>query len=149
MKAAKSIKGLAMVEFTIILPILLFLLLSILELGRAFFLYTELEKLSRDSTRYLINTIATGSSGNYHLNQIDIDNAKNLAVYGNINGGGDARLPFLKTEQVSVTLNGSHVQVEIIYPFQPVLNQLPNFFSGDAISLNFNMTSSYTMRMLL
>ncbi|PSW05150.1 hypothetical protein C9I89_10185 [Photobacterium lipolyticum] len=148
MKAVKSIKGLAMVEFTIILPILLFLLLSILELGRAFYQYTELEKLSRDSTRYLINTIARGS-GTYELTQNDINNAKNLAVYGNINGGGDTRLPLLKTEQVSVTLNGNHVQVEIVYPFHPVLGQLPNFFSADDISLNFDMTSSYTMRMLL
>ncbi|MGF1759200.1 pilus assembly protein [Photobacterium sagamiensis] len=145
MKPTKHMKGLAMVEFTIILPILLFLLFSILELGRAFFLYTELEKLSRDSTRYLAHVIG-GGTGSYALTQDLIDKTSNLAVYGNASGGSDTLLPSLSIDQVSVTLYGNHVLVEITYPFQPVLSQLPDFFSGDAISLNFNMTSSYTMR---
>ncbi|MGF1875178.1 pilus assembly protein [Photobacterium frigidiphilum] len=148
MKSIRVQQGLAMVEFTIILPVLLILLLSILELGRAFYLYSELEKLSRDSTRYLANVIASGTTGVYSLTDSQIANASNLIVYGTTSTGNDSLLPSLTTDHVTVTFNNNYVQVEVVYPFQPVLTTLPNFFSGDDISLNFNMTSSYTMRVL-
>lgn len=148
MRSIRLQQGLAMVEFTIILPVLLILLLSILELGRAFYLYSELEKLSRDSTRYLANVIGSGTTGVYSLTDLQVANASNLVVYGTTSAGNDSLLPSLTTDHVSVTFNNNYVQVEVVYPFQPVLTTLPNFFSGDDISLNFNMTSSYTMRVL-
>ncbi|MGF1793662.1 pilus assembly protein [Photobacterium profundum] len=148
MKRMRIQQGLAMVEFTIILPVLLILLLSILELGRAFYLYSELEKLSRDSTRYLANVIGSGTTGVYSLTDSQVANASNLIVYGTISTGNDSLLPSLTTDHVSVTFSNNYVQVEILYPFQPVLTTLPNFFSDDDISLNFTMTSSYTMRVL-
>lgn len=148
MKRLRVQQGLAMVEFTIILPVLLILLLSILELGRAFYQYSELEKRSRDSTRYLANIMASGTDGDYSLTDSQIANASNLVVYGTISAGNDSLLSSLTTDHVSVTLNGNYVQVEVAYPFQPVLSVLPNFFSGNDTSLNFTMTSSYTMRVL-
>jgi Flp pilus assembly protein TadG len=148
MKSIRFQQGLAMVEFTIILPVLLILLLSILELGRAFYQYSELEKLSRDSTRYLANVIASGTTGVYSLTDSQVTQASNLIVYGTISVGNDSLLPSLTTNHVSVTLDNNYVQVEVAYPFQPVLSVLPNFFSGDDTSLNFTMTSSYTMRVL-
>jgi len=146
MKRMRIQQGLAMVEFTIILPVLLILLLSILELGRAFYLYSEQEKLSRNSTRYLANVIGSGTTGVYSLTDSKVANASNLIVYGTISTGNNSLLPSLTTDHVSVTFSNNYVQVEVAYPFQPVLTTLPNFFSGDDISLNFTMTSSYTMR---
>ncbi|MEJ2762563.1 TadE/TadG family type IV pilus assembly protein [Photobacterium sp. MCCC 1A19761] len=144
----RSEHGLAMVEFTILLPLLLLILMSILELGRAFYTYTELEKLTRDCTRYLLNEISKDTTTTYALTQDQIDAASNLAVYGSVNGGSNAALPALNTDQISITQKSNHIQVEITYPYQPVLASIPSFFSTDAISLNFNMTSSYTMRTL-
>ncbi len=148
MKNVSSVHGLAMVEFTILLPIFLVILLSTMELGRAFYTYTELEKLTRDSVRYISSTIITGDTGTISLTQDHIDKTSNLIVYGNIEGGDKSLLPALTTDQVSVTLIDNHIQVEIIYPYQPVLAEIPDFFNNGAISLNFNMTSSYIMRVL-
>ncbi|WP_064608399.1 TadE family protein [Photobacterium sp. J15] len=140
--------GLAMVEFTILLPLMLLVLLATMELGRAFYTYTSLEKSTRDSARYLSGAIVKGSTGTYTLLQTDIDNASNLAVYGSISGGTDPRLPSMATSQVNISLNNNHVLIEIIYPYQPALAQIPDLLNQGAISLNFNMTSSYSMRVL-
>ena len=148
MKTLSKHKGLAMVEFTILLPLLLLLLISIMEMGRAFYTYTELEKLTRDSVRYLSNEITDNTTGTYTLTDTLKTQAANLAVYGTTSGGTDSQIPSLSTSHVTVSLISDRIQIEINYPFQPVLTQIPSWFTNGAIDLNFNMTSSYTMRLL-
>ncbi|MGF1682436.1 TadE/TadG family type IV pilus assembly protein [Photobacterium minamisatsumaniensis] len=147
MKNMMKSQGVAIVEFTILLPIFLLLLFSIAELGRAFYTYSELDKISRDSARYLSNELNKGSTDSYILTSLDITSAKNLAIYGSINGGVDTAVPSLNSSHIQITLIDNYIKVEITYPYQPVLNAIPNFF-GDDIDLNFNLTSSYSMRVL-
>lgn len=148
MKRLSVSKGLAMVEFTLLLPLLLFLLMTTMELGRAFYTYTELEKLSRDSARYLSNKLIEDDSGSYSLSDDLKAKTSNLAVYGTTAGGTESLLPSLNTSHVNVDIIDGRIQVEIIYPFQPVVSQIPKWFTSGSIDLNFNMTSSYTMRVL-
>lgn len=71
-------KGVALVEFALVLPFLILLSIITVEFGRAVWEYNTLTKSVRDAARYLsIQTPGTR-----------ITEARNLAVYGNPSGGG-------------------------------------------------------------
>lgn len=71
--------GVALIEFALILPFLLLLSITAVELGRAVWQYDILTKSVRDAARYLsLQTPGT------HMTQ-----ARNLAVYGNRSGTGN------------------------------------------------------------
>jgi hypothetical protein len=76
MKSRQS--GVALVEFALILPFLLVLTLITTELGRALYQYNIISKSVRDAVRYL-SMQAPGTN---------IDQAKNLVVFGNLSGTG-------------------------------------------------------------
>ena len=74
----KRHKGVALVEFALILPFLLLLSITAVELGRAIWEYNTLTKSVRDAARYLsIQTPGT-----------KVAQARNLMVYGNVGGTG-------------------------------------------------------------
>lgn len=74
----RSQRGVALVEFALILPFLLLLSITAVELGRAIWEYNTLTKSARDAARYLsIQTPGTR-----------ITQARNLMVYGNLGGTG-------------------------------------------------------------
>jgi hypothetical protein len=52
MKTKKRSRGQGLVEFALILPLLLLILLGIFEFGRAFFIYSNLFNAAREGTRY-------------------------------------------------------------------------------------------------
>jgi hypothetical protein len=71
-------KGVAIIEFALILPYLLVLSFITTEFGRALWEYNTLTKAVRDSARYL--TLQTPGT--------HIAEARNLMVYGNLAGTG-------------------------------------------------------------
>lgn len=71
-------RGVALVEFALMLPFLLLLSMTAAEFGRAIWQYNVLTKSVRDAARYL--TLQTPGT---HITQ-----ARNLAVYGNLGGTG-------------------------------------------------------------
>lgn len=82
--------GVALVEFALILPFLLLLSITAVELGRAVWQYDILTKSVRDAARYLsLQTPGT------HMTQ-----ARNLAVYGNLSGTGNPLAIGLDPSQV-------------------------------------------------
>lgn len=82
--------GVALLEFALILPFLLLLSITAIELGRAIWQYNALTKSVRDAARYLsLQTPGT-----------KITQARNLAVYGNLSGTGTPLAPGLSTSHV-------------------------------------------------
>lgn len=74
----KKQRGVALVEFALILPFLLLLSITAVEFGRAIWEYNTLTKAVRDSARYLsIQTPGT-----------NVTQARRLMVYGNLSGTG-------------------------------------------------------------
>lgn len=71
-------RGVALVEFTLILPLLLILTFITTEFGRALYQYNTLAKSVRDAARYL----------SIQLPNTKITEARNLVVYGNTAGTG-------------------------------------------------------------
>jgi Flp pilus assembly protein TadG len=85
-------KGVAIVEFALILPFLLLLTFITTEFGRAIWEYNSLTKSVRDSARYL--SIQTPHD------PIAIAKARNLTVYGNLAGTGTPLAIGLSTSNV-------------------------------------------------
>jgi Flp pilus assembly protein TadG len=86
-------RGAAVVEFTVLVPVLLFLMAGALEFGNALFGYHVINTGLRDAARYLARTNTPSSY---------IAQAKQLAVYGQI-GGTTKRLSWWSTGDVTVT----------------------------------------------
>lgn len=83
-------KGIALVEFALILPMLVMLLFLTAEFGRAYYQYDTLTKAVRQSARYLsVRAQGTGMAG-----------ARNIIVYGNPGGTGSPRFAGLTPSNV-------------------------------------------------
>lgn len=98
-------RGVAAVEFGILVIPLLVMLLGLTEYGRAIYQYNTLTKAVRDATR-LLTTVAPGNAWSQ---------ATCLAVYGNMDCTGSPLIPGLTTAMVSIcdasNCPGSHALV--------------------------------------
>ena len=63
MKTRKASLGQALVEFALVIPLLIFMFIAFIDLGRAIFFYAELSNAVREGTRYAIvhSTCADGA----------------------------------------------------------------------------------------
>lgn len=85
-------QGVALVEFALVLPIMLMMTCIATEFGRAYYQYNTITKSVRQAVRYL--TVRPPG--------VDIDKAKNIAVFGNPSGTGDPLAPGLSVAYVSI-----------------------------------------------
>lgn len=83
-------RGVAIVEFALVLPMLLLLSAITTEFGRAMYQYNTLTKTVRDGARYLSMRAPNTS----------ITETRNLIVYGNTAGTGTPLAPGLTTANV-------------------------------------------------
>lgn len=143
-------RGLAMVELAIVLPLLLFLLLAVAEMGRAFFQYNTLSKSVRDGARYLAAQARSGTGGG--VADSAFDEAQRLVLCGKTAcTSGDELLPGMSLSDVNATRTGlEHVTITAQYLYQPMVGAvLPTFgLGGGDIPLNFTLRATVTMRML-
>ena len=105
MKARQT--GTAIVEFALVLPLLLLLTMTTTEFGRAIYQYNTIVKSLRDATRYL--SIQTPNT--------KITEAKNLVVFGNIAGTGQALVTGLTVAKVAAPtwqLTGSDPLIKVV-----------------------------------
>ncbi|MEN8260691.1 MAG: TadE family protein, partial [Pseudomonadota bacterium] len=115
-------RGIAIVEFAIVLPILLLLMLGVAEFGRAFFQYNTLTKAVRDGARYYSTDAFIGDTQT--PNGAAQGNTVNLVQYGNIAGSGSPLIidPFQLpgtlpsvTSSTTSDLPGTYVSVNATY----------------------------------
>lgn len=132
-------KGQSLVEFAMVVPFLLLVLVGTIELGRAYYSYNTLSKAVREGARYV--------SGHAYDSTSELPNAKKMVVYGNTGGSGNPVLPNLTTGMVVITPRGGGtdmttpplwVKVSVSYPYTSVIAGL--------ITLNLNFTPAVEMR---
>ncbi len=88
-KAPGRQSGVALLEFTLILPMLVLMAWSVTELGRALWHYKVLVQSSREAARYLsMQTPGTG-----------VEQARNLVLYGTLAGASAYQLSGLTAAQ--------------------------------------------------
>lgn len=145
-------RGLAAVEATIILPVILLLLLSIGEFGRMLYQYNTLTKALRAGVR----TVSVAEGDNYVLDDNLKSRTRNMILYGQETAGSSTVLPGLEYADVSfsdpfnmpASSEDRYVKVNVSYDWVPMFGNSFNTFFGEAISLNFPLTTSMTMRVL-
>jgi len=139
-------RGTAMAEFVIGVPILLFLLYCVVELGRAFVQFSLLADAARDADRYLASNALLGSTGVVNISAAMSTAAKNLVVYGNPAGTGSPLLPGLATGQVTVANDASNdVSISVAYPYQSLFGgSIPKFFTSGSIGTGAMTLTVYT-----
>lgn len=129
----KRQRGVAIVEFALMLPLLLLLTFITTEFGRAIWQYNNLAKSVRDSARYL--SLQTPND------PVAITKARNLTVYGNLDGTGSPLVPGLSTTHVPdptwQEVTGSTPVIRTVtirisgYAFQPMVASVFGVPFGD------------------
>jgi Flp pilus assembly protein TadG len=138
-----------MVEFTIVLPLLLLLIVGVTELGRVMVRHNALTKSVQDGVRYAAAYAIRGTTGTVTIDTQLQNEVRNLVVFGNVGGTGAPVLAGLATSQIAVVDNGGgEVRVDADYPYEPLTGPLETFGLGPAPVLSFNMRASVTMRAL-
>ena len=153
-KPAQAQQGVALVEFTLVLPLLLLLLLAFGEFGRMLYQYNVLLQASRDADRFVASQAWNSTLGAVSLSNTLQTQTKNVAVYGVPSQTGTPVISGLTANNVVVAAVGTdHVRVTITYTFCPVIGSgncagsIPGFF-GNQIALNIPLVATTVMRAL-
>lgn len=154
LKQPQGQRGMALVEFTIVLPLVLLLLLALGEFGRMLFQYNTLLQASRDAGRYVASQAWNSTLGTVSLGSTLLTNTQNVAVYGVPANTGTPVVSGLTTGNVAVAAVGTdHVRVTITYTFCPVIGgggcagAIPAIF-GNQIALSIPLVATTVMRAL-
>lgn len=141
-------KGLAAIEFTMVLPFLLLLIFACAEFGRLMFQYNALNKTIRDASRHLTANAKPGDTDLVNIKDAVALDVKRLIRYGQSNSS-TMLLPNLQDDDISFSVNGDFITITVTYDWQPIFsNSLTTFGLGNDIDLSFPMVSTYTMRAL-
>ncbi|MCG9683347.1 pilus assembly protein [Vibrio sp. Isolate23] len=121
--------GLAAVEMLIAVPVLMMVLMSITEFGNAFIQYTTLNKMAQSGVRYA----TSGITGTESYDQIaDVDEIKNMVVYGHTGTGSTSLMSGVSTSDVAVNHSSGYVTITINHTYTPII-------SGFSSTINFNV----------
>jgi Flp pilus assembly protein TadG len=139
MKSRNKQRGATLVEFSIAVTVFLMTMFAVLEFGRVLWTHNALTDAARKGARYAV------------LHRADeVDDVKNVVVYGDPAGGTTPVVENLSTANVQVvynnfTLDGGTVQVTITdYQFHfvvPLIGtqiQMPNYtttLTGESVGL--------------
>lgn len=145
--------GIAIVEFVIAMPLLLFLMLATAELGRAFYQYTALEKAAENGARYLVD-FALDGTGTVGVTDAQRAEVRNLVMYGDIQGdSGTLLVPALVAENIDAQPAADlerHIRVTVSYAYQPLLPDFPVIgWLAQQVAINSPLRVQVTMRALL
>ncbi len=136
----KNKKGMAAVEFLIVLPVILLIFSAIVEFGNVFIRYNILNKSIQNAVRYSVVDVYGSLDPNAIASDDDI---KNVVVYGKklVIDEDEPILSNFSVNDVTITNNGGFVVVTASYKYTPIFNYIPfNSF------LNITIHSSSVMR---
>lgn len=143
--------GVAVIEAAIILPLVIFLMLAVAEIGRAISQYNTLTKAVRDAARYVADTriLAGGDADSADFTARKAI-ACNLVKFGNPGGTPPLLLPSLQCNTGDIVYEPATglFTVTANYTFVPAV-PIPTFGFGSQGSITFNQfTAEAVMRAL-
>ncbi len=142
MKRRRHTQGQGLVEFALILPILLLIMVGIMEFGRVFVIYVNLSNASREGARYGIVNPTDYEGINEHVREnitIVPPNDVDINVYYDTGPGGET---FTNPQYVSV---GDRVIVQVTYQVQALTGLMDPFISNNLV---INIRNARTIQSL-
>jgi Flp pilus assembly protein TadG len=141
-------RGVAAIEFAIVVPLCLFLFLAVSEFGRAIWQYNTLTHAIRDAVRYAASNALQGQAQVVNVDAQLISEVGNVAAFGMPVGSAIPLLPGLTPANFTVTNEGGGIiSVTATYPYQPLLGAvLPQVMQSGTINSAFTMRAQVTMR---
>lgn len=91
---AQRQRGVALIEFTLIVPLILAIVVFTAEMGRALYQYNSIVKAVRNASRYL--TTQTPDDATV------LGRARKLVVYGNVEGTGSPLVPGVTESNIEI-----------------------------------------------
>ncbi|AKU54154.1 MULTISPECIES: TadE/TadG family type IV pilus assembly protein [Vibrio] len=135
-------RGLAAVEFILVLPVLLMLSVLVIDVCRAFIQYTEVNKALQNGARYAV----VDTYGTLDFDSIaDETNIKNVVVYGTPSASSTPIIDYIAVGDIVITpptSTNKMVTLSATYNYVPIFATLP--FSNS--SLQFSIGASASMR---
>ena len=147
--STRSQQGIAMIEFVIAAPVVLFIGMAIAEMGNAIMQYNILTQSLRDGARELASVAGDGTTGAIEITTTELAAVSNLIAYGTT-GAGTAVVPGLTPGNVTVTDRGDRtISIQVDYPYQPLLTGgIPKFYTSGRIGNEFIMSAAMIVRVL-
>jgi Flp pilus assembly protein TadG len=141
----KKQRGLAAVECTIVMPLLLSLLLATAEFGRYMYTYNSLTKSMEGGLRYLTQYAIAGIGQTVQPAAARMAEARNIVVYGNVSGTGNSQIPDLDVTNVIVTTaDTSFLEINIVnFTYTPMITRR---LADSGLDLSIPMNAGVKMR---
>lgn len=139
-------QGLAAIEMTLVLPVLLLFFFATAEFSRLLYQYNALTKVIRNASRYMSNNALNGANILDLTDTITI-NATDIMASGDLTKALQI-LPNLKDASVSIaTSEDKFITMTVSYQWQPIFaSTLPSFVNDTSFDLSFPLVTTYTMR---
>ncbi|RCL24839.1 pilus assembly protein TadG [Pseudomonas sp. AFG_SD02_1510_Pfu_092] len=151
LKRAQRQQGVAIVEFTLTLPLLLLTLLAFGEFGRMLYQYNSLLQGSRDAARFVASQAWNPTLGKVEVTAELECMTQYVALYG-APTTPPCSLPSMPAnttvQVVKVAGSNDHVQVTISQVFSPLIASGIPAFVGNGIALNVPLVATTVMRAL-
>jgi Flp pilus assembly protein TadG len=138
-RAATPSDGVALVEFALVMPVLILLLVGILDTGRAINAYVTISNASREGARYAaFNPTAAPSAVKSsavlpHAQQLDPTDATGIRVFVTYNNVKSSACPVASTTAPPITRPAPTtipVRVDVTYPWSAATFFIGQFFGG-------------------
>ncbi|MDF4696816.1 pilus assembly protein, partial [Vibrio parahaemolyticus] len=133
-------RGLAAVEFILVLPVLLMLSVLVIDVCRAFIQYTEVNKALQNGARYAV----VDTYGTLDFDSIaDETNIKNVVVYGTPSASSTPIIDYIAVGDIVITpptSTNKMVTLSATYNYVPIFSTLP--FSSTSLQFSIGATTS-------
>lgn len=128
-KTARSVRGQTMVEFALVFPVFILVVLGVIDLGRAVWQYNTLSNAAREGARYGI--VLKNPDGTTRTDAQIIDFVKDKAVGVDIANGGSVVIA-----PSGMRVAKDYITVTVKYQYQPVAPLISAVIPGGVINLS-------------
>ncbi|WP_028768882.1 TadE/TadG family type IV pilus assembly protein [Shewanella fidelis] len=153
----KQQQGIAVIEFTLVLPILVLIIFTTVELGRLLFQYSELTRMARSGGRFIANTAIVNTTGTLPSTLSDancdfcISKMKRVLLAGDtVNSASNlSGLTAADITVVEYPADSGVLVVSVSYDWTPLFSdKLQTFSFAEDIDISFNLNASYAVTAL-
>ena len=135
MRTTKKLSGQSLIEFALILPLILFLLMGLFDVGRAILYYSILNTAVREGSRFAIvqsycdykSDPAACTGGHLDTYPLDCAGAQSLANTNICNAVTDKFFNISSLSNSTITIdhtlsitNDPMIDIDIAFPFEPI-----------------------------